>query len=215
MSPGGPVGPGPDVTSRDETARDETSRDDLSPSIDDDALVTELLGRPPAGAFDVVVRAENGVPAVIANAPFLHDGTPMPTRYWLVDPALREGVSRIGSSPGGRGGYSRGTSGRCPCPLRGGTRHSDIQGPPGTAAVRGCRWHQARGEMPPRSSGLVADGGRRPGWGVDSSAHRTPPLLRGGSKVPWTRMDRWRRSTVAPIRPVCWSLTSTGGRSSD
>jgi hypothetical protein len=102
MSPGGPVGPGPDETSRDETARDETSRDDLSPSIDDDALVTELLGRPPAGAFDVVVRAENGVPAVIANAPFLHDGTPMPTRYWLVDAALREAVSRIESSGGVR-----------------------------------------------------------------------------------------------------------------
>ena len=50
-------------------------------------MVAELLGRPPAGEFEVVVRTEDGAPAVIANAPFLFDGTPMPTRYWLVDPA--------------------------------------------------------------------------------------------------------------------------------
>jgi hypothetical protein len=97
MSPGRPVGRGPD-----ETAQNEAPRDDLARIIDDDALVAELLGRPPAGSFDVVVRAESGVPAVIANAPFLHDGTPMPTRYWLVDPALREAVSRIESSGGVR-----------------------------------------------------------------------------------------------------------------
>jgi hypothetical protein len=31
---------------------------------------------------------------VIANDPLLRDGTPMPTRYWLVDPGVR---SRLGS----------------------------------------------------------------------------------------------------------------------
>ena len=50
----------------------------------------------------MVVRADDGAPAVIANAPFLDDGTPMPTRYWLVDPALREAVSRVESSGGVR-----------------------------------------------------------------------------------------------------------------
>ena len=69
---------------------------------DDVALVTELLGRRPAGAFEVVVRADRGRPAVIANAPFLEDGTPMPTRYWLVDPDLREAVSRLESAGGVR-----------------------------------------------------------------------------------------------------------------
>jgi hypothetical protein len=69
---------------------------------DDDAWVAELLGRTPAGAFEVVVRAADGAPAVIANAPFLRDGTPMPTRYWLVDPALREAVAAIESSGGVR-----------------------------------------------------------------------------------------------------------------
>ncbi|HEY5108257.1 MAG TPA: DUF501 domain-containing protein [Acidimicrobiales bacterium] len=72
------------------------------PLPDDTARVTELLGRTPAGAFDVVVRAEDGTPAVIANAPFLADGTPMPTRYWLCDPYLREVVSRLESTGGVR-----------------------------------------------------------------------------------------------------------------
>ena len=38
--------------------------------------------------FDVVVRDADGAPVVIRNAPFTRDGTPMPTRYWLVDPEL-------------------------------------------------------------------------------------------------------------------------------
>jgi hypothetical protein len=37
---------------------------------------------------------------VIVNAPLLDDGTPMPTRYWLVDEALREAVSRLEAAGG-------------------------------------------------------------------------------------------------------------------
>jgi len=76
------------------------SPDGASPG--DVARVAELLGRPPAGAFEVVVRAADGTPAVLANAPFLDDGTPMPTRYWLCDPYLREAVSRLESTGGVR-----------------------------------------------------------------------------------------------------------------
>jgi uncharacterized protein len=39
---------------------------------------------------------------VIRNAPFMDDGRPMPTRYWLVDPELHDAVSRIESSGGVR-----------------------------------------------------------------------------------------------------------------
>jgi hypothetical protein len=60
----------------------------------DRAAVRELLGREPAAAFEVVVRSDAGVPVVIRNAPLLDDGTPMPTRYYLVDRAL---VRRIGT----------------------------------------------------------------------------------------------------------------------
>jgi hypothetical protein len=39
---------------------------------------------------------------VIANAPHLRDGEPMPTRYWLVDPEIRAQVSRLESNGGVR-----------------------------------------------------------------------------------------------------------------
>ncbi|MHB1582182.1 MAG: DUF501 domain-containing protein [Acidimicrobiales bacterium] len=69
---------------------------------DDVAVVTELLGRPPAGRFRVVVHAGDGSPVVIENEPFLDDGTPMPTRFWLVDRTLRAAVSRLESEGGVR-----------------------------------------------------------------------------------------------------------------
>jgi len=62
--------------------------------------VAALIGRPPSAPFDVVVRNAHGDPVVIRNAPFLADGTPMPTRYWLVDPELTAAVSRLESHGG-------------------------------------------------------------------------------------------------------------------
>jgi uncharacterized protein len=64
--------------------------------------VTELLGREPRAEFEVVVRSESGEPAVIRNAPLLADGTPMPTRYWLVAPDLVRAVSRLEADGGVR-----------------------------------------------------------------------------------------------------------------
>ncbi|MBW3580295.1 MAG: DUF501 domain-containing protein [Actinobacteria bacterium] len=68
----------------------------------DVGAVTELLGRRPLAGFEVVVRAPDGAPVVIRNAPLLDDGTPMPTRYWLVGRSERQAVSRLESSGGGR-----------------------------------------------------------------------------------------------------------------
>ncbi len=62
----------------------------------------ELLGRPPQGRFDVVVRGPAGDPVVIRNSPLLFDGTPMPTRYWLVGPAEKRAVDRLEASGGVR-----------------------------------------------------------------------------------------------------------------
>jgi hypothetical protein len=64
--------------------------------------VTQLLGREPRAEFDVVVRSEAGEPSVIRNAPLLADGTPMPTRYWLVAPDLVRAVSRLEAAGGVR-----------------------------------------------------------------------------------------------------------------
>ena len=50
----------------------------------------------------MVVRDFGGEPIVIRNAPLLTDGTPMPTRYWLVGAAEREAVSRLEAAGGVR-----------------------------------------------------------------------------------------------------------------
>ena len=70
--------------------------------MDDRARVEALLGRPPRGHFDVVARDDAGDPVVIRNAPFLDDGTPMPTRYYLVGPSLVREVSRLEAAGGVR-----------------------------------------------------------------------------------------------------------------
>ncbi len=64
--------------------------------------MASALGREPAGAFRVVVRDAAGRPAVIENAPFLDDGRPMPTSFWLVDPELRRAVATLESAGGVR-----------------------------------------------------------------------------------------------------------------
>jgi len=68
----------------------------------DVAAVAALLGRPPQGGFEVVVRGAGGGPVVIRNDPFLADGTPLPTRYWLVDEEVRRAVSRLEAAGGVR-----------------------------------------------------------------------------------------------------------------
>jgi hypothetical protein len=69
-------------------------------SASDREAVTRLLGRIPSGSFAVAVRGPGGEPAVIVNAPLLDDGTPMPTRFWLIDNFLREAVSRLEAGGG-------------------------------------------------------------------------------------------------------------------
>ncbi len=68
----------------------------------DVVALTELLGRVPRAEFDVVVRDAAGAPVVVRNAPLMQDGTPMPTRYWLVDRALGIAVSRLEAAGGVR-----------------------------------------------------------------------------------------------------------------
>lgn len=83
---------------------DETSGPvpDRAHAATDHTRVRELIGREPAGRFDVVVRDAVGDPVVIRNAPLLDDGTPMPTRYWLVGRDAVVAVSRLESAGGVR-----------------------------------------------------------------------------------------------------------------
>lgn len=62
--------------------------------------VAALLGRPPAGRFEVVLRDEAGTPVVIKNEPIMDDGRPMPTRYWLIGPSASRAVSTLEGSGG-------------------------------------------------------------------------------------------------------------------
>src|SRR5207253_5405800 len=59
-----------------------------------------LLGREPQGDYEVVARDASGAPVVIRNDPFLADGTPMPTTYWLVGARERLLVSRLETARG-------------------------------------------------------------------------------------------------------------------
>lgn len=107
---------------------------------DDVAAVTRLLGRAPAGEFEVVVRDGAGEPVVIRNAPLLRDGTPMPTRYWLVGEAESRRVSRLEST--------------------GGVRRAEAEVPPEAVATAHAAYAAERdAALPPDWTGLRPSGG--------------------------------------------------------
>ncbi|GJM39063.1 MAG: hypothetical protein DHS20C19_24300 [Acidimicrobiales bacterium] len=127
--------------------------------------VEELLGRPPGGAFEVIVRDETGDPVVLRNAPLLDDGRPMPTRYWLVGAQARRDVGRLES----QGGVRRAEEAVDPVELeaaharyaaeRDAAIPADHDGPRPSAGVGGTRrgvkclhahyaWHLAGGDDP-------------------------------------------------------------------
>ena len=66
----------------------------------DRTRVRELLGREPQGQYEIVVRDEHGDPVVLRNAPLLDDGTPMPTRYWLIGPSEIRRVGQLEAAGG-------------------------------------------------------------------------------------------------------------------
>jgi hypothetical protein len=74
--------------------------EELTASPDDVAAVEALLGRRVMGDFEVVVRHADGSPLVLRNAPLMHDGTPMPTRYWLVGEPERTWMGRLEAEGG-------------------------------------------------------------------------------------------------------------------
>ncbi len=72
-------------------------------TAEDLVAVRALIGRKPKTAFTVVARRIDGVPVVTRNAPLEADGTPMPTRYWLLPSAVaNDAIGRIESTGGVR-----------------------------------------------------------------------------------------------------------------
>lgn len=72
------------------------------PTDADRIRVHELLGREPQGRFEIVVRDATGDPVVLRNDPLLDDGTPMPTRYWLIKRSVVAAVGRLEANGGVR-----------------------------------------------------------------------------------------------------------------
>ena len=87
---------------REEDLQEKEEKEGLTLRLGNDEQVEALLGRAPRAPYEVVVRAEDGTPRVLRNAPILEDGTPMPTRYWLVGPDDVLRVSRLESAGGVR-----------------------------------------------------------------------------------------------------------------
>lgn len=169
--------------------------DTPGPHSGDLVAVTAALGRAPAAAFTVVVRGPQGAPAVIENAPYLRDGTPMPTRYWLVDVELRVVVAKLESA--------------------GGVRAAEAQVDPKELAAAHTRYARERDATLTRSSP-----GPRPGGGVGGARRGVKCLhahlawwLAGGDDP----VGRWTAAHVgvareAPFDGVArWSVASVAG----
>lgn len=70
--------------------------------MNDRAVVETQLRRPPRSEVDVAARCHLGLPVVIVVPPFLDDGSPFPTRYWLTCPLAVRRIGRLESSGGVR-----------------------------------------------------------------------------------------------------------------
>ena len=159
--------------------------------------VRDLLGREPLGAYEVVVRDDAGEPVVIRNAPLLDDGTPMPTRYWLVGAAESRRVGRLEADGGVRRAEQEVDPGELAAAHaryaaeRDAALPADVQGAVPTGGVGGTRvgvkclhahyaWHLAGGDDPV---------GR---WVADELDRLDAPRLRiDDDTVTLTRPDRW------------------------
>lgn len=60
-----------------------------------DGIVSRQLGRKPRGDWTVRLFCPWGYPVVIETKPYLDDGTPFPTVYWLTCPYLRQELSKL------------------------------------------------------------------------------------------------------------------------
>jgi hypothetical protein len=75
--------------------------------MDDRAVVAVQLDREPRSRVDVVARCHLGLPTVIRVPPFLDDGTPFPTTYWLTCPLAVRRIGRLEAAGGVRQAEAR------------------------------------------------------------------------------------------------------------
>jgi hypothetical protein len=75
--------------------------------MNDRAVVAAQLARRPRSEIDVRARCHLGLPVVIAVPPYLEDGTPFPTRYWLTCPLAVRRIGRLESAGGVKAAEAR------------------------------------------------------------------------------------------------------------
>ena len=68
--------------------------------MDDRAIVTRQLGRPPRALLRVAVRCPHGFPAVTEQDPYDAEGNPFPTTYYLTCPYLVAALARVEAAGG-------------------------------------------------------------------------------------------------------------------
>ena len=186
---------------------------------DDHERVRALLGREPRGQYEIIVRDDRGEPVVLRNAPLLDDGTPMPTRYWLIGPTEIRRIGQLESI----GGVDAAEASIDPALLaeaharyaaeRDAAIPPDHDGPRPSGGVGGTRvgvkclhahwaWHLAGGDDPV---------GRWIARQLDDTAggcevtigtgHSTVVLADGTHEIPWGHRnltDRWFRDDDPP-----------------
>jgi hypothetical protein len=169
--------------------------------------VTRLLGRSPRGPFTVVVRDAAGGPLVIRNAPILDDGTPMPTRYWLVGREERAAVDRLEAAGGVRAAERAIDPGELAAAHAAYARerddaiHPGWRGPRPSGGVGGTRqgvkclhahyaWHLAGGDDP---VGRWVAGRLGPVAAIDCGTNSTRLLVAGPGGQPLVRLMRITR----------------------
>ena len=189
----------------------------MTDHADDHERVRALLGREPRGRYEIVVRDDQGDPVVLRNAPLLDDGTPMPTRYWLIGPAEIRRIGQLEST----GGVDAAEAAVDPDELaeaharyaaeRDAAIPADHVGPRPSGGVGGTRvgvkclhahwgWHLAGGDDPigrwiEQQLADAADGPPAGGCDVTIGAESTVVTLAGGTHdIPWGHRNltaRW------------------------
>ena len=149
---------------------------------------------------------------VIANEPFLRDGTPMPTRYWLVDPELRVRVGRLEAAGGVREAGEQVDAVSLADAHRRYAAERDALIPAGWTGPRPNGGVGARGKgssactptWPGGWPGATTSSapGRPGGW--DWSGPATDPGALCDTRRRGGRRRRWQRSIAGRIPPVCW-----------
>jgi exopolyphosphatase/guanosine-5'-triphosphate,3'-diphosphate pyrophosphatase len=155
----------------------------------------------------VVVRDAAGDPLVIRNAPILDDGTPMPTRYWLVGRSERSAVDRLEAAGGVRAAEQAVDPGELAAAHAAYARERDAaipadwSGPRPTGGVGGTRkgvkclhahyaWHLAGGDDP---VGRWVASRLPPVAAIDCGTNSTRLLVAGPGGRPIVRLMRITR----------------------